>query len=76
MPARKPAASRSKSARKPTTRARRYVREEMEHYKEGAHDKRHPIKSPKQAVAIGLSKARRAGVPIPKSPRRRTRKAA
>jgi len=36
------------------------VREEMEHIREGKHGAR----SPKQAIAIGLSKARRAGVPL------------
>ncbi len=59
--------------RKPSTQAGTFVKEEMRHYKEGAHDKRHPIKSPRQAVAIGLSKARRAGVAVP---RRKARKAA
>ena len=44
-----------------TTQAGEYVREEMEHAKEG----KHPVKSRKQAIAIGLSKARREGVKIP-----------
>ena len=45
-----------------TTQAGEFVREEMEHAKEG----KHPVRSGKQAIAIGLSKARRAGVKIPK----------
>jgi len=45
----------------PTTQAGEFVREEMEHVKRG----KHPVKSRKQAIAIGLSKARRAGVKLP-----------
>jgi hypothetical protein len=41
-----------------TTQAGEFVREEMEHIREGKHGAR----STKQAIAIGLSKARRAGV--------------
>lgn len=48
-----------------TTQAGEYVREEMEHAKEG----KHPVKSRKQAIAIGLSKARRAGVKVPRRKR-------
>ena len=40
------------------------VREEMEHAREGKHE----VKSRKQAIAIGLSKARQAGVPLPPPP--------
>ena len=36
------------------------MREEMHHVREG----RHGARSPKQAIAIGLSKARRAGVKL------------
>src|SRR6185312_15980987 len=43
-----------------TTAAGEFVREEMEHIREGKHGAR----STKQAIAIGLSKARRAGVPL------------
>jgi hypothetical protein len=48
----------------PTTQAGEFVREEIEEIREGKHGAR----SAKQAIAIGLSKARRAGVklPIPK----------
>ena len=42
----------------PTTQAGEFVREEIEHVREGKHGAR----STKQAIAIGLSKARRAGV--------------
>jgi len=45
----------------PTTQAGEFVREEMEHIREGKHGAR----STKQAIAIGLSKARRAGVDLP-----------
>jgi hypothetical protein len=44
-----------------TTQAGEFVREEIEHIREGKHGAR----STKQAIAIGLSKARRAGVPLP-----------
>jgi hypothetical protein len=45
----------------PTTQAGEFVREEMHHIREGKHGAR----SAKQAIAIGLSKARRAGVKLP-----------
>lgn len=44
----------------PSTAAGEFVREEMEHIREG----KHGAASTKQAIAIGLSKARRAGVPL------------
>jgi Family of unknown function (DUF6496) len=44
----------------PTTQAGEFVREEMHHIREGKHGAR----STKQAIAIGLSKARRAGVKL------------
>ena len=44
----------------PTTQAGEFVREEIEHVREG----RHGARSTKQAIAIGLSKARRAGVKL------------
>jgi len=60
----------------PSTQAGEFVREEIEHVREGKHGAR----SAKQAIAIGLSKARRAGVALP-PPRKgqtseRTRKSA
>ena len=45
----------------PTTQAGEFIREEMEHIREGKHGAR----SAKQAIAIGLSKARRSGVDLP-----------
>ena len=45
----------------PSTQAGEFVHEEIEHVREGKHGAR----STKQAIAIGLSKARRAGVKLP-----------
>lgn len=45
----------------PSTQAGEFVREEVHHIREGKHGAR----STKQAIAIGLSKARRAGVKLP-----------
>jgi hypothetical protein len=60
----------------PTTQAGEFIREEMHHIREG----KHGAKSTKQAIAIGLSKARRAGVklppPKPGQASQRTRKSA
>src|SRR5688572_27651127 len=49
----------------PSTQAGEFVREEIHHVREGKHGAR----SSKQAIAIGLAKARRAGVKLPKPPR-------
>ena len=43
------------------TAAGEFVRQEIHHIREG----KHGAKNTKQAIAIGLSEARRAGVPIP-----------
>lgn len=51
----------------PSTQAGEFVREEVHHVREGKHGAR----SAKQVIAIGLSKARRAGVPLP-PPKRAT----
>jgi hypothetical protein len=51
----------AREGKAPSTQAGEFVREEIEHIREGKHGAR----STKQAVAIGLSKARRAGVPLP-----------
>jgi len=60
----------------PSTAAGEFVREEMKHIRQGKHGAR----SPQQAIAIGLSEARRAGVPLqppgPGRARRATRKSA
>lgn len=47
-----------REGKSPSTQAGEFVREEMHRLEKG----KHPPKSLKQAVAIGLSKARRAGV--------------
>ena len=44
----------------PSTQAGEFVREEIHHVREG----KHGVRSTKQAIAIGLSKARRAGVDL------------
>ena len=51
----------AREGKSPSTQAGEFVREEMEHIREGKHGAR----SAKQAIAIGLSKARRAGVRLP-----------
>jgi len=64
-------AARDKREGKPaSTQAGEFVREEMHHAREG----KHPVTSRKQAIAIGLSKARRAGVKLPPQPTGRGRK--
>jgi hypothetical protein len=50
-----------RSGKSPTTAAGEFVRQEIHHVREG----KHGAKNVKQAIAIGLSEARRAGVPIP-----------
>ncbi len=52
----------------PTTQAGEFIREEIHHIREGVHGAR----SAKQAIAIGLSKARRAGVALPPKPGAKT----
>jgi hypothetical protein len=49
-----------REGKSPTTAAGEFVREEIEHVREG----KHGVRSAKQAIAIGLSKARRAGIPL------------
>lgn len=51
----------AKKGKAPSTQAGEFVREEIEHVREGVHGARNI----KQAIAIGLSKARRAGVKLP-----------
>jgi hypothetical protein len=51
----------ARDGKAPSTQAGEFVREEMDHIREGKHGAR----SAKQAIAIGLSKARRAGVKLP-----------
>jgi hypothetical protein len=49
-----------REGKSPSTQAGAFVHEEIEHIREGKHGAR----STKQAIAIGLSKARRAGVKL------------
>jgi hypothetical protein len=64
-----------RAGKSPSTQAGEFVREEMDHIREGKHGAR----STKQAIAIGLSKARRAGVNLanpPKSAKSSTKRSA
>jgi len=54
----------AREGKAPTTQAGEFVREEIHHIREGKHGAR----SPAQAIAIGLSKARKAGVALPPKP--------
>ena len=55
----------AREGKAPTTQAGEFVREEIHHVREGKHGAR----SPEQAIAIGLAKARRAGVKLPPPPK-------
>jgi hypothetical protein len=57
-----------RQGKSPSTQAGEFVREEIHHVREGKHGAR----STKQAIAIGLSKARRAGVALPMPQKGRT----
>jgi hypothetical protein len=72
---RKRAGAARRAGKAPTTQAGEFVREEMNHVRQGKHGAR----STKQAIAIGLSKARRAGVKLrrpPASAKAKTRRSA
>ena len=58
-----------REGKSPSTQVGEFVHEEIEHVRQGKHGAR----STKQAIAIGLSKARRAGVKLP-APKRGSRK--
>jgi hypothetical protein len=68
----------ARQGKKPTTQAGEFIREEMREYKKGSGN----VRSRKQAIAIGLSEARRAGVKLgtpakgkaPKATRRKARR--
>jgi len=62
----------AREGKSPSTQAGEFVKEEMDHIREGKHGAR----STKQAIAIGLSKARRAGVKLPARGSAATRKKA
>jgi hypothetical protein len=55
------ARKKAREGKSPSTQAGEFVHEEIKHIREGKHGAR----SPEQAIAIGLSKARRAGVDLP-----------
>jgi hypothetical protein len=57
----------AQAGKSPSTQAGEFVREEIHHVREGKHGAR----SAKQAIAIGLAKARRAGVKLPRRPGRK-----
>src|SRR5262245_58691330 len=64
-----------REGKSPSTQAGEFVRKEIHHIREGKHGAR----SAKQAIAIGLSKARRAGVKLgspPKTAKASTRRSA
>lgn len=54
----------ARQGKSPSTQAGEFIREEIHHVREGEHGAR----SAKQVIAIGLSKARRAGVKLPPRP--------
>ena len=56
----KRAAADRRAGKSASTQAGEFVRQEMHHIREG----KHGAKNAKQAIAIGLSEARRAGVPL------------
>ena len=58
------ARKKARQGKSPSTQAGEFVREEIHHVREGKHGAR----STKQAIAIGLSKARRAGVKLGPAP--------
>ncbi|MGE4234068.1 MAG: DUF6496 domain-containing protein [Bacteriovoracia bacterium] len=58
----RPARKDKKKGKAPSTQARHFVRKEIEHMK----SKKHAVKNKKQAIAIGLSKARKRGIPVKK----------
>ena len=65
----------AEEGKSPSTQAGEFVREEIHHVREG----KHGVRSPKHAIAIGLSKARKAGVKLaspPKAARQRRKKIA
>jgi hypothetical protein len=56
-----------RAGKSPSTQAGEFVREEIHHVREG----KHGAASAKQAIAIGLSKARKAGVRLPPQGKKR-----
>ena len=66
MAAKKKSTARKSSGRRYGKKAGEEVRTEMHHMRSGKHSRKHPIKSRKQAIAIGLSKARKKGAKVPR----------
>jgi hypothetical protein len=58
----------NRQGKSPKTQAGEFVREEIKHIRRGQHGAR----STKQAIAIGLSKARKAGIKLPAPPKGKT----
>jgi hypothetical protein len=58
-----------RSGKSASTAAGEFVRQEIHHIREG----KHGAKNAKQAIAIGLSEARRAGVAIPDNPNKKSK---
>ena len=54
----------AREGKSPSTQAGEFVREEIDHIREG----KHGAASAKQAIAIGLSEARKKGAKVPPSP--------
>lgn len=61
-----------RAGKSPSTQAGEFVREEIEHIREGKHGAR----STEQAIAIGLSRARKAGIAVPAQGKRASSKRA
>lgn len=59
-----------RAGKAPTTQAGAFVHEEMDKIRRGEHGAR----SPEQAIAIGISKARRAGIDLPPPPKGQSKK--
>src|SRR2546423_6220125 len=55
----------AQEGKSPSTQAGEFVREEVHDVRKG----KHGVRNPKQAIAIGLSKARKAGVKVPRPPK-------
>ena len=60
----------AREGKSPSTQAGEFVREEIDHIREGKHGAR----SPQQAIAIGLSEARKQGSKVPKKSTGRAKK--
>ena len=60
----------ARQGKAPSTQAGEFVREEIHHVRQGKHGAR----SPQQAIAIGLSEARKKGKKVPKKSKKKTKK--